>query len=277
MGESEVRLNEKNPKGSKVSLVERVLGPRIPSDELKKDRWKYSQPIAYFAIAAVLLVGSIFLPYWILRLNAPQFPDGLRVHAYVNRLEGDVVEIEELNHYVGMPAFDSGAVFERSIAVISIIVIAGLLLAIFFIHNRWVLLFALPALLYPLIFIGDLQYWLWNYGHSLDPKAALTGAVGEFTPPIFGPAEIAQFSTLALPGPGLVLAIAASVLVGMGLWKHRKIYKPLVDEMNLRDDEALREASTDLSPGGVAGPGANTEAGSDDEPATTGGKRSPDG
>ncbi|MCE7884882.1 MAG: hypothetical protein DYH08_13680, partial [Actinobacteria bacterium ATB1] len=169
MGESEVRLDEKNPEGGKVSLVEKVLGPRIPSDELKKDRWKYSQPIAYFAIAAVLLVVSIFLPYWILRLSAPQFPDGLRVHAYVNRLEGDVVEIEELNHYVGMPAFDSGAVFERSIAVISIIVIAGLLLAIFFIHNRWVLLFALPALLYPLIFIGDLQYWLWNYGHSLDP------------------------------------------------------------------------------------------------------------
>lgn len=235
-----------------MSLVEKIFGPRIPPEELKKDRWRYSQPITLFAIAAVLLVISVFFPYWILRLSAPQFPDGLKVHAYVNRLEGDVVEIEGLNHYVGMPAFDSGAVFERSIAVISIIVIAGLLLAVVFVNNRWVLLFAFPALIYPLIFIGDLQYWLWKYGHSLDPKAALSGAVGEFTPPIFGPAKIAQFSTLALPGPGLLLAIAAAVLVGIGLWKHRKIYKPLVEEMRARDAAPQEREGTaaDAAPGG---------------------------
>lgn len=182
-----------------------------------------------FSAATLLLFVSLLLPYWILRLQAPQFPGGLTVRAFINRLEGDVVELEGLNHYVGLDSFDNGAVFERSIAIIAVLVIGGLLLAAFAIHSRWVVALVLPAMLFPLIFIADLQYWLWVYGHSLDPRAPLASAVGEFTPPIFGPAEIAQFDTLALPGPGLILATVASVVIGFGLVAHRRAYKPLVD------------------------------------------------
>ncbi len=185
-----------------------------------------------FGGAAFLLVVSIFLPYWILRLRAPQFPDGLVVRAYLNRLEGDVETLEGLNHYVGMPSFEHGAVLERSLSIIALVVLAGLLIAAFAFHNRWVVVFTLPALVFPLMFVADLQYWLWRYGHSLDPKAPLAGAVGEFTPPVFGPARIAQFETLALPGPGFVLALVASGLVAVGLWYHRKAYKPLLDQLH---------------------------------------------
>ena len=66
--------------------------------------------------------------------------------------------------------------------------------------------------------------------HNLDPLAPFADAVGEFTPPIFGPAEIAQFDTLALPGPGFGLAVVASVLIGIALWHHRKAYKPLIEQ-----------------------------------------------
>ncbi len=55
--------------------------------------------------------------------------------------------------------------------------------------------------------------------------------MSEFTPPIFGPATIANFDTLALPGPGLGIAVLAAVLTGVGLWYHRKAYKPLVEQM----------------------------------------------
>ena len=47
-------------------------------------------PTVLFIIAAVLLVISIFMPYWRLTLNAPQYPKGLTIQAYLNRLEGDV-------------------------------------------------------------------------------------------------------------------------------------------------------------------------------------------
>ncbi len=215
-------------------MLDRILGPRVSREEMQEHAGRYRLPVALFIGAAVLLVTSIFLPYWLLNLQAPQFPEGLDISAYVNRLEGDVVELEGLNHYVGLGSFDDGAVFERSISVAAIVVLAGLLAASLAIHSRWVVLFTAPAILFPLIFIGDLQWWLWRYGHNLDSSAPFADAVGEFTPPIFGPAEIAQFDTLALPGPGLILAIVAAVITGIGLWFHRKAYKPMVD--------AVREA-----------------------------------
>lgn len=215
-----------------------VLGPRVPADEYRAHRARYFRPTLCFAGAMALLVLSMFLPYWTLRLEAPQFPKGLHVSAYVNRLVGevdpitnsnDLEQLDELNHYVGMPSLEDGAKLERTVSVIAIVVFAGLLVAAVWIHSRWALLAALPALLFPLAFLVDLQYWLWNYGHSLDPRAPLASAVGEFTPHIFGPSKIAQFDTMAMPGWGLILATAASVLVGLGLWFHRQAYRPLVD------------------------------------------------
>ncbi len=219
------------------TLWDKLLGPRVPDEERAAHAERYRKPILFFGAAAFLLVVSIFLPYWILHLKAPQFPDGLTVQAYLNRLEGDVEILEGLNHYVGMPSFEHGAVLERSLSIIALIVLAGLLIASFLFHNRWVVVFTLPALLFPIIFVADLQYWLWRYGHSLDPTAPLSHAVGEFTPPVFGPARIAQFETLALPGPGFVLAVIAALLVAAGLWYHRKAYKPLLERLQAREDD----------------------------------------
>jgi hypothetical protein len=188
-----------------------------------------------FAGAAGLLLVSLFLPYWVLNLKAPQFPQGLQIRAYVNRLVGDVGELEGLNHYVGLRSFEDAAIFEKSVAVLAVLVLVSLLVAALLIHTRWVLLLVLPALLFPFIFIADLQFWLWTFGNNLDPRAPLAAAVGEFTPPIFGPAEIAQFDTVALPGPGLVLAFIASAMVAAGLWFHRKAYKPLIDAAHEAD------------------------------------------
>lgn len=191
----------------------------------------YRKPSRLLIVSALLILVSLLLPYWVLRLKAPQYPDGLTVTSYVNRLEGDVGELEGLNHYVGLGSFEDAAVLERSIAVVAIIGLAALLLAALFIHSRWVLVLTLPALFFPIIFLVDLQYWLYDFGHNLDPLAPLAAAVGEFTPPIFGPAEIAQFDTLALPGIGLLLAFAASGLIGYSLVLHRRAYKPLVEKL----------------------------------------------
>ena len=193
------------------------------------DKSIYQRPKALFTAAAMVLAVSILFPYWRLRLVAPQFPKGLEIRAYVNRLEGDVQELEGLNHYVGLPSFEDGAVLERSVSIAGILVLAGLLVAGLMIHSQKVLFMVFPALIFPLFFLADLQYWLWNYGHSLDPRAPLADAVGEFTPPIFGPGEIAQFETTAWPGIGFIMAVIASGLTAAGLWYHRKAYKPLID------------------------------------------------
>lgn len=218
-----------------MSVLSRVLGPRVSKEEMAEHAHLYQMPSRLLIAAAALLLFSLLLPYWVLNLNAPQFPDGLTVTAYVNRLEGDVGELEGLNHYVGLGSFEDAAVLERSIAVVAILGVVALLLAGLYIHSRWVLLLTLPAMLFPIVFLADLQYWLYDFGHNLDPLAPLAAAVGEFTPPIFGPAEIAQFDTLALPGVGLILALAASGIIAYAMVLHRRAYKPLFEAMEAND------------------------------------------
>jgi hypothetical protein len=189
----------------------------------------YLLPSALLMAAAMLLIISIFTPYWSMTMTAPQYPNGLRVDVYVNRLEGDMREIDQLNHYLGMPPLDEGGQLERSISVYAIVALGLLLIGAVFIHNQWAAVLALPALVFPLMFLADLWFILYTYGHSIDPNSALGGAIEPFTPPLFGQGLIGQFGTLAQPGVGLFLALAAMLVVLAGLWFHRAAYKPIVD------------------------------------------------
>lgn len=189
----------------------------------------YLLPSALLMLGALLLMISMFLPYWSMKMTAPQYPKGLRVNVYVNHLEGDMREIDELNHYLGMPELDKGGQLERSISFAAIGVFALLLIAGVFIHNQWAAIIALPVIAYPIIFIADLFYILYEYGHSIDPKSALGGAIKPFTPPLIGEGKVGQFGTIASFEIGFYVVLASVVVVLIGLWFHRAAYKPLSD------------------------------------------------
>jgi hypothetical protein len=57
----------------------------------------------------------------------------------------------------------------------------------------------------------------------------LSSSVKPFVPPALGVGKIAQFRTEAYPEIGLWLAFVASALILVGLYFHRRAYKPLVD------------------------------------------------
>jgi copper chaperone NosL len=211
------------------SEMEKLIGPRVPADELKANRARYILPTLLFVAAAVLLIISVLQPWWQLKLNAPQYPKGLYVVAYVNQMTGDVGEIDGLNHYIGMRPLREAAQFEQSISVIGIIAIAMLILAAAFVHSKWAALLALPALLLPVFFLADLQFWLANFGMNLDPNAALSSSIEPFIPPVLWKGTIAQFSTVPRLLTGFWLAVTASGLILVGLFFHRRAYKPLVD------------------------------------------------
>jgi len=208
---------------------EKILGPRTPADDFAANRMRYLWPTLCLAGAAILLIISIFLPYWSLVLHAPQYPKGLMVSAYVNRVDGDVFEIDGLNHYIGMRPLGEAAQFEKSISIFSIIALALLVLAAIFIHSPWAALLSLPAVLLPGVFLADLYFWLSNFGQNLDPKAALSNAIKPFTPTILGEGIIGQFKTVAYADIGLLVAAAGSVLILVGLYLQRRAYKPLLE------------------------------------------------
>src|SRR4051812_46877867 len=54
------------------------------------------------AISGCALIGVLFVPIWRIELNAPQYPEGLKLLIYAGKLAGDVNIVNGLNHYIGM-------------------------------------------------------------------------------------------------------------------------------------------------------------------------------
>lgn len=221
--------------------LDAIIGPRLSAEDLRRRRAEFLLPTLCFVVAAILLVTSILTPYWRLRLNAPQYPKGLKVEAYLNHLEGDVKEIDGLNHYIGMRPLGEAAQLEQSLSMLAVIAIALLVLGAIYIHNRNAALLALPALLFPVVFLADMYYWLRNFGTNLDPRAPLSAAIEPFVPPILGKGVVGQFSTVAMPDAGLVLSTLASLLILVGLYFHRQAYKPIVEGRHRSGSERAGE------------------------------------
>src|SRR5262249_59426590 len=112
---------------------------------------------------------------------------------------------------------EEAAGLERHFAVIAVTALALLLLASVFIQNWWAALLALPAVLYPAIFLGDLFFWLYRFGHELDPHAALSSSVKPFTPVLLGEGRIGQFRPSAGLEEGVYIALAGAAACGVGL------------------------------------------------------------
>jgi copper chaperone NosL len=228
------RLNE---------FKEKAFGPRIPKEIAFRNRFRFILPTALMLIAAVVLFVSTFFPYWRMEMQAPQYPRGLEMSVYVNRVEGDVQEVDTLNHYIGMRPLSEAGELERSLAVIAITALVMLVVAAIFIHNPCALLLTWPVMLYPVIFLADLWYWMQDFGMNLDEKAPLSSIIEPFVPPLLGEGKIAQFKTLAIWESGLWMSVAASVLIALGIYFHRRAYKPLLAEariaMKLDDSEQV--------------------------------------
>lgn len=206
-----------------------LLGPRIPKELWEKERKKFLIPTILLGAAALLLLISIYLPYWKLILYAPQYPGGLQTNLYVNHITGDIQEIDILNHYIGMKPLGEAALLERTLSILSIVGVALLVVGAIFVHSPIALFLAIPAMLFPLFFLGDLYFWMWNFGMNLNERAPLSGAIKPFVPPILGEGKIGQFRTVVTWEIGLYLSILASILILVGLYFHRRAYKPLLE------------------------------------------------
>ncbi len=173
-------------------------------------------------LAAILIGLSMLLPYWRLALHAPQYPRGLNVDLSLTDVSGDVQEVDGLNHYIGMRPLEEGGEFEQSAALIAVPMVA-LLAAAAAVRRRGAWLLALPAVALPVVFVGDLFYWLYSFGHDLDPTAALSSSIDEFTPSLLGGGQVAQMTTTSTFQAGFYLAVAAAVLlVGAGVIRRRR-------------------------------------------------------
>ena len=163
------------------------------------------------AAAAVLLVAAR-MPIWQAHFSAPQYPKGLNISAFGGKVEGDLSEINELSHYIGMPPFNFVGLPEMRLWPL-VIVLAIVAVALGVETRRaWMRRLACAALwLIPVGALADVQFRLYQVGHSLDPTSAIR--VSPFTPHVLGPTTMMNFTINGLPGTALVLIVLAAALV----------------------------------------------------------------
>ena len=166
--------------------------------------------------AAVLLFTAFFLPLWNMTLLAPQYPGGLELTAYGTRMDGDLAEINGLNHYIGVRAIEPDSVVELRLFpfVLFPAVVALLALAWVGIRRRWRLVVAAGLWILPIGLLVDMQYWLYAYGHDLNPQAPVR--VEEFTPRVIGSTKVLNFHSETMVASGFWLMVAAALLVTVG-------------------------------------------------------------
>lgn len=154
-------------------------------------------------IGSALLVIAGFMPVWGTRLVAPQYPKGLTLWFYGDRVEGPVREVNGLNHYIGMQTIDIARVPEMALWPLAVVG-SALLLVVAVMWRGWLSLLALIGLwLVPVIVLIDIQRWLITFGTELDPTAALR--MDSFVPIVIGPIQVWNFSVTSFPGMALIL------------------------------------------------------------------------
>lgn len=176
------------------------------------------------ALAAACMVWALFVPLWRIELDAPQYPEGLLLQIYPGGLGGDVEIINGLNHYIGMQTLHSEAFIEFRLLPFFIAGFGLLFLLIAIMaRRRWLLVGFWAFVLFGIIAMVDFWRWEYNYGHDLDPNAAIKVPGMAYQPPLIGFKQLLNFGAYSVPDAGGWLFILAGLclllaVVRSGSW-----------------------------------------------------------
>jgi len=172
-----------------------------------------------FLVTSLSLILTYFFPLWKITLDAPQYPEGIGMYIWLDQITGknkhDLANINGLNHYIGMKAIVPDSIPELKVMpyIIAGMIFLGLL--VFLINKKWfgwvwVILF-ICLMIYGLY---DYYQWGYDYGHNLDPKAAIKVPGMSYQPPIIGSKQILNFTSTSLPATsGFIMGL--SILAGI--------------------------------------------------------------
>jgi len=175
--------------------------------------------------AAILPLFLFVFPMWSISLEAPQYPTPLEVVIFIDHLgegnHGDIQNFDLMNHYVGMAKLPTEMVeFEIFPKVIIGISILGLIFGFIGKKPLYLVWFGIMVLL-GIAGIYDFYLWLYDYGHNLDPRAAIQ-ILDAYQPPIIGTKEILNFTVRSYPAIGSIILGIGILLSPMAFYIARK-------------------------------------------------------
>lgn len=181
-------------------------------------------PARWLLVALIVpLLLSFLFPLWRISMKAPQYPQGLSMDIYSYKLVGghdgrDVNEINGLNHYIGMQTITRQELRDLDWIPFGLAAMALLALRAALLGNvRAMIDLSMIAAYISVVAFGRFLCMLWEFGHNLDPTAAVT--IEPFMPVVIGSKKIANFMTHSMPQLGSVLLGVFMIGVwGITLW-----------------------------------------------------------
>lgn len=165
-------------------------------------------------LCGIALIIVIFVPIWRIQLDAPQYPEGLEMQIHANKLAGDVEIINGLNHYIGMRTLHKDDFVEFTVLpyIFGFFAIFGFITAKAR-KKKLFYIWALAFFLFAILAMVDFYNWEYEYGHNLDPTAAIKVPGQAYQPPLIGFKQLLNFGAYSFPAIGGWLML----LVGLAL------------------------------------------------------------
>jgi len=181
-------------------------------------------------VASLILILSFFFPIWYIDLEAPQYPEGIGLEIWLNKITGqnphDLNNINGLNHYIGMKEIVPDAIPELKIMpfIIIFLIVFGLISGI---SGKRSLAYIWIVLFFVIAAVGLYDFYLWGYdfGHDLNPNAAIKVPGMAYQPPLIGSKMLLNFNAISMPHIGTWILVGAVALAVIALIFDKKIKK----------------------------------------------------
>lgn len=175
----------------------------------------------------LLFVSVYFLPIWHISLAAPQYPEGLGMKIWIDKITGsstyDLQNINLLNHYIGMHEIVSESVPEL---LFMPYVLGFLIFGAFvtFLHPKvyLIVLGILNIMILGILGMYDFWRWEYNYGHNLNPEAPIVVPGMAYQPPLLGCKEMLNITACSFPSWGGIILFASLGILVWVIWDERR-------------------------------------------------------
>lgn len=169
-------------------------------------------------VASLSLIVTYYVPLWQILLWAPQYPEGLTMKIWMDNISGEVAIINGLNHYIGMKhiSVEMFPEFHYLGILIGFLIAVGMAAAVFG-RGSILFFFTLLSYVYGIAALWDFYRWGYEYGHNLDPNAAIIVPGMSYQPPVIGYKNLLNFTSYSGPDTGAWVIIGVCLLA-TALW-----------------------------------------------------------
>ncbi len=172
-------------------------------------------------------MGALLFPIWKIELIAPQYPEGLTLKIWADKLSGDIDIVNGLNHYIGMKKLKQDEFVEFKVlpGLLIFFSLFGVIVGVLN-KRKYLYLWMGVFITFALFSMADFYYWEYNYGHNLDPTAPIQVPGMAYQPPLIGYKQMLNFYAFSIPDIGGWFFIGSGFLMFIICileWKKGKI------------------------------------------------------